>query len=51
MKIGLILKKKILNGWLIAVNLTQRMDKKIESKPKVGLVNGLAVYGPNSGAC
>ena len=30
--------------------LAQRMDKKIESKPKIGLVNGLAVYGPNSGA-
>ena len=30
--------------------LTQRMDKKIDSKPKVGFVNGLAVYGPNSGA-
>ena len=25
--------------------LAQRMDKKIESKPKIGLVNGLAVYG------
>jgi ATP-dependent Lon protease len=30
--------------------LTQRMDRKIESKSKIGLVNGLAVYGPNSGA-
>ncbi len=30
--------------------LTQRMDKKIDSKPRVGFVNGLAVYGPNSGA-
>ena len=26
------------------------MDKKIDSKPRVGFVNGLAVYGPNSGA-
>lgn len=30
--------------------LTPRMDKKIDSKSRVGLVNGLAVYGPNSGA-
>ncbi|MBD8134818.1 ATP-dependent protease LonB [Peribacillus frigoritolerans] len=30
--------------------LTQRMDRKIEAKSKIGLVNGLAVYGPNSGA-
>lgn len=30
--------------------LTPRMDKKIDSKPRVGFVNGLAVYGPNSGA-
>lgn len=30
--------------------LTQRMDRKIDSKPKVGFVNGLAVYGPNTGA-
>ncbi|MBX9954499.1 ATP-dependent protease LonB [Peribacillus simplex] len=30
--------------------LIQRMDRKIESKSKIGLVNGLAVYGPNSGA-
>lgn len=30
--------------------LTQRMDKKVDSKPRVGFVNGLAVYGPNSGA-
>ncbi|GAA1370147.1 ATP-dependent protease LonB [Peribacillus frigoritolerans] len=30
--------------------LTQRMDRKIQSKSKIGLVNGLAVYGPNSGA-
>ncbi len=26
------------------------MDRKIEAKSKIGLVNGLAVYGPNSGA-
>lgn len=30
--------------------LTHRMDKKIDSKPRVGFVNGLAVYGPNTGA-
>ena len=30
--------------------LTPRMDKKVGSGPKVGLVNGLAVYGPNTGA-
>ncbi|MED4634272.1 ATP-dependent protease LonB [Peribacillus frigoritolerans] len=30
--------------------LTRRMDRKIEAKSKIGLVNGLAVYGPNSGA-
>lgn len=30
--------------------LTQRMDRKIDSKPKVGFVNGLAVFGPNTGA-
>ncbi|MCF8010540.1 MAG: ATP-dependent protease LonB [Clostridiales bacterium] len=27
-----------------------RHDKKIPARPAVGLVNGLAVYGPNSGA-
>ena len=30
--------------------LMQRMDRKIEDSPKIGLVNGLAVHGPNSGA-
>ncbi|WP_028392123.1 ATP-dependent protease LonB [Bacillus cihuensis] len=30
--------------------LTPRMDRKIDDKPKVGRINGLAVYGPNSGA-
>jgi len=30
--------------------LTQRMDRKIDSKPQIGFVNGLAVYGANSGA-
>lgn len=30
--------------------LTKRIDRKINSKPIVGRVNGLAVYGPNTGA-
>ena len=30
--------------------LTPRMDRKIDDKPKIGRINGLAVYGPNSGA-
>lgn len=30
--------------------LTPRMDRKIADDSKIGLVNGLAVYGPNSGA-
>ncbi|MDQ0219399.1 ATP-dependent protease LonB [Peribacillus cavernae] len=30
--------------------LSPRMDRKIADKPKVGLINGLAVHGPNSGS-
>jgi len=30
--------------------LSPRYEKKIHEQPKVGLVNGLAVYGPNMGA-
>lgn len=30
--------------------LTPRMERKINEKATVGLVNGLAVYGPNTGA-
>ncbi|RFU62583.1 ATP-dependent protease LonB [Bacillus sp. V59.32b] len=30
--------------------LTPRLDRTIGLKPKVGLVNGLAVHGPNSGS-
>lgn len=30
--------------------LTPRIDKNINSQAKVGLVNGLAVFGPNSGS-
>src|SRR5690606_24438136 len=29
--------------------LTPRPEKKIPNEPQVGLVNGLAVYGPNQG--
>lgn len=37
--------------WLAhSSQLTQRMDKKIQLKSRVGYVNGLAVFGPNSGA-
>ncbi|MGM9926583.1 MAG: ATP-dependent protease LonB [Bacillus sp. (in: firmicutes)] len=37
--------------WIVhSSQLIPRMDKKIGSQSKVGLVNGLAVYGPNSGA-
>lgn len=37
--------------WVIhASQLTPRMERKITDLPRVGLVNGLAVYGPNSGA-
>lgn len=37
--------------WVIhASQLTPRMDKKINQDSCIGLVNGLAVYGPNSGA-
>jgi Lon-like ATP-dependent protease len=36
--------------WVIqSSQLTPRFEKKINNKAKVGLVNGLAVYGPNSG--
>lgn len=36
--------------WVIQFSqLTPRPDKKIHSAPLVGVVNGLAVYGPNSG--
>lgn len=37
--------------WVIhSSQLTPRHEKKIEETSKVGLVNGLAVYGPNTGA-
>ncbi|MGN1401291.1 MAG: ATP-dependent protease LonB [Bacillus sp. (in: firmicutes)] len=37
--------------WVIqSSQMSPRMEKKISSVSKVGLVNGLAVYGPNSGA-
>ncbi|MCM3650652.1 ATP-dependent protease LonB [Metabacillus litoralis] len=37
--------------WVIhSSQLTPRYEKKINKMAKVGLVNGLAVYGPNTGA-
>ncbi|MBS4191498.1 ATP-dependent protease LonB [Bacillus sp. FJAT-49705] len=37
--------------WVIqSSQLTPRMERKINSNSEVGLVNGLAVYGPNTGA-
>lgn len=37
--------------WVIqSSQLSPRLEQKIMSASKVGLVNGLAVYGPNSGA-
>ncbi|MEH6940994.1 ATP-dependent protease LonB [Bacillus sp. JJ722] len=37
--------------WIVqSSQLSPRMDKKIGPQSKIGLVNGLAVYGPNSGA-
>lgn len=37
--------------WVIhSSQLTPRMERKINSFSTIGLVNGLAVYGPNSGA-
>ncbi|MEK3645890.1 ATP-dependent protease LonB [Aeribacillus sp. FSL M8-0235] len=37
--------------WIVHFSqLTPKYEKKIGNEPKVGLVNGLAVYGPNSGS-
>ncbi|CAG9608814.1 ATP-dependent protease LonB [Pseudoneobacillus rhizosphaerae] len=37
--------------WVVhSSQLTPRMEKKINDNSSIGLVNGLAVYGPNSGA-
>jgi len=37
--------------WIVqSSQLVPRMDKKIGQQSKIGMVNGLAVYGPNSGA-
>jgi ATP-dependent Lon protease len=37
--------------WVIhSSQLTPRMEKKINENSSIGLINGLAVYGPNSGA-
>lgn len=37
--------------WVVhSSQLTPRMERKINEKSTVGLVNGLAVYGPNTGA-
>ncbi|PLS16892.1 ATP-dependent protease LonB [Bacillus sp. M6-12] len=36
--------------WVVqSSQLSPRMEQKIAGKPKVGLVNGLAVFGPNTG--
>ena len=47
-------RKEILDAeieWIVqSSQLSPRMDKKIGSKSRIGFVNGLAVYGPNSGA-
>ncbi|MDA7027583.1 ATP-dependent protease LonB [Bacillus sp. CLL-7-23] len=37
--------------WVIhSSQLTPKYEQKIGRKPQIGIVNGLAVYGPNSGA-
>ncbi|KXZ16731.1 Lon protease [Bacillus nakamurai] len=37
--------------WVVhSSQLTPKHEQKIADKPQVGIVNGLAVYGPNSGA-
>lgn len=37
--------------WVVnSRQMSPRMDKKVHNKPKVGLINGLAVYGPGLGA-
>jgi len=37
--------------WVVnSSQISPRPDKKIHSSPRVGLINGLAVYGPNLGA-
>lgn len=37
--------------WVVqSSQLTPRMEHKIKKSPQIGLVNGLAVYGPNTGA-
>ncbi len=37
--------------WVLhSSQLTPRIDSKVHTKPRVGLINGLAVYGPNTGA-
>jgi len=37
--------------WVVHCSqISPRLDKKIHSSPRVGLINGLAVYGPNLGA-
>jgi ATP-dependent Lon protease len=37
--------------WVVhSSQLTPRMERKINEKSAIGLVNGLAVYGPNTGA-
>jgi ATP-dependent Lon protease len=37
--------------WVVhSSQLTPRMEKKINENSSIGLVNGLAVYGPNTGA-
>ena len=49
MKNVLSLKMKILSGLFTLVSLHRSM-KNIYPIPRIGLVNGLAVYGPNTGA-
>src|SRR5690606_3016280 len=37
--------------WVVnSSQIPPRMERRVPDKPQVGLVNGLAVYGPNMGA-
>lgn len=44
------IKEKDIEWMIHSSQLRKRMDRKIDPHSKVGIVNGLAVYGPNTGA-
>ena len=50
MKIRTFIREEDIDWIAHSSQLTQEWTEKLRINSKIGLVNGLAVYGPNSGA-